>query len=65
MSYRLRYDRRFLRQLESLPGDVRSVARQQIKILAETPRPLVPKNEMSIQIFIACGCPEDIVWYGK
>jgi mRNA-degrading endonuclease RelE of RelBE toxin-antitoxin system len=39
MSYRLRYDRRFLRQLESLPGDVRSVARQQIKILAETPRP--------------------------
>ena len=39
MTWRLRYDRRFMRQLEALPGDVRSVARQQIKALATNPRP--------------------------
>jgi mRNA interferase RelE/StbE len=39
MGYRLRYDRRFMRQLESLPGDVRSVARRQVKTLADNPRP--------------------------
>jgi mRNA-degrading endonuclease RelE of RelBE toxin-antitoxin system len=39
MTWRLRYDRRFMRQLEGLPGDVRSVARQQIKALTTTPYP--------------------------
>ena len=39
MAYRLRYDRRFIRQLEALPGDIRSLARRQIKSLAENPRP--------------------------
>jgi len=34
MTYRLRYDRRFLRQVDELPGDVRSVARKSIKELA-------------------------------
>ena len=44
MAYRLRYDRRFLHQLEMLPGNVRSVARQQIKALADNPRPLRAKE---------------------
>ena len=39
MVYRLRYDRRFMRQLESLPGDVRSMARQQVRALSNNPRP--------------------------
>jgi mRNA-degrading endonuclease RelE of RelBE toxin-antitoxin system len=39
MVYRLRYDRRFMRQLESLPGDVRSMARQQVRDLTNDPRP--------------------------
>ncbi len=39
MAYRLRYDRRFMRQLEALPGDVRSAARQQIAALASNPHP--------------------------
>jgi mRNA-degrading endonuclease RelE of RelBE toxin-antitoxin system len=39
MGYRLRYDRRFMHQLEALPGDVRSVARRQVKALADNPRP--------------------------
>ncbi len=39
MSYRLRYDRRFMRQLERLPGDVRAIARQQVQALSDSPRP--------------------------
>ena len=39
MVYRLRYDRRFMHQLESLPGDVRSIARQQVRALSNNPRP--------------------------
>jgi len=37
MAYRLRYDRRFMRLLEALPGDVRSIARQRVKALAIEP----------------------------
>jgi len=44
MLYRLRYDRRFMRQLEALPGDVRSVARQQVQALASNPRPTRAKE---------------------
>lgn len=39
MGYRLRYDRRLLRQLEDLPADVRSIARRQISSLANDPLP--------------------------
>ena len=39
MGYRLRYDRHFMRLLEALPGDVRSVARQRVKSLANEPYP--------------------------
>ncbi len=39
MSYRLRYDQRFMRQLEALPTDVRSVARRLVKELTRDPRP--------------------------
>ena len=39
MGYRLRYDRRFMRLLAALPGDVRSVARQRVKALADEPYP--------------------------
>jgi mRNA-degrading endonuclease RelE of RelBE toxin-antitoxin system len=39
MGYRLRYDRRFMRLLEALPGDVRSVARRRVKALAHDPYP--------------------------
>jgi len=39
MGYRLRYDRRFMRLLEALPGDVRSIARRQVKALANEPYP--------------------------
>ncbi len=39
MAYRLRYDRRFLRRLDELPSDVRSVARKSIKDLTEHPHP--------------------------
>ncbi|WP_044199362.1 type II toxin-antitoxin system RelE family toxin [Candidatus Oscillochloris fontis] len=44
MSYRLRFDRSFMRQLESLPGDLRSVARHLIRSLADTPRPTKAKE---------------------
>ncbi len=44
MPYRLRFDRRLLQQMEALPGDVRSVARQQVKSLAEVPRPAGAKQ---------------------
>jgi mRNA-degrading endonuclease RelE of RelBE toxin-antitoxin system len=39
MAYRLRSDRRFIRQLETLPGDIRGLARRQVKSLTEDPRP--------------------------
>ena len=39
MAYRLRYDRRFLRLLDALPGDLRSVTRKAIKDLTVQPRP--------------------------
>jgi mRNA-degrading endonuclease RelE of RelBE toxin-antitoxin system len=38
MPYRLRYDRRFMHQLGSLPGSVRNVARRQIRSLVDEPR---------------------------
>lgn len=44
MSYRLRFDRRFMSHLEALPGDARSMARQQIKALANNPRPVRAKE---------------------
>lgn len=39
MSYSLRFDRRFMRQLEEMPGDLRPVARRLVRSLAENPRP--------------------------
>ena len=39
MSYRVRYDKRFMRQLESLPGDVRAAARRLVHSLTDNPRP--------------------------
>ena len=44
MAYRLRFDRRLLQQMEALPGDVRTVARQQVKSLAGAPRPAGAKE---------------------
>jgi mRNA-degrading endonuclease RelE of RelBE toxin-antitoxin system len=44
MPYRLNLDRRFLQQLAALPGDVRSVAREQVKRLADDPRPAGSKE---------------------
>lgn len=44
MTYRLRYDRHFMGQLELLPGDVRSIARQEIKYLVTEPRPIRAKE---------------------
>lgn len=39
MAYRLRYDRRLMRSMEALPGDVRSVARREVKALTDNPSP--------------------------
>lgn len=44
MAYRLRYDREFWRQLERLPGDIRNLARQTIRALADHPRPSQAKE---------------------
>jgi len=44
MTYRLRYDRGFMQQLMSLPGDVRSIARRTVMMLTETPRPTRAKE---------------------
>ena len=48
MIYQLRFDRRFMRQLESLPGDIRGLARRQVKSLAENPRPSRAKGHHAI-----------------
>jgi mRNA-degrading endonuclease RelE of RelBE toxin-antitoxin system len=39
MKYRLSFDRRFIQQLENLPGDLRSLARRRIALLASEPCP--------------------------
>lgn len=44
MTYRLRYDRRFMRLLNALPGDIRSMARRSIKELTVQPRPARAKE---------------------
>ncbi len=44
MAYCLRYDRRFMHELQALPGDIRSVARQRVKALTEDPRPTRAKE---------------------
>jgi mRNA-degrading endonuclease RelE of RelBE toxin-antitoxin system len=44
MSYWLRYDKQFMQQLESLPGDVRAVARRLVHSLTDNPRPTGAKE---------------------
>lgn len=44
MSYSLRYDRRLMQQLESLPGDLRAVARRLIRAMGNDPRPAQAKE---------------------
>lgn len=44
MAYRLRFDQRFRRNLDALPGDIRSTARQVIAQLANNPRPSSAKE---------------------
>jgi hypothetical protein len=55
MSYQLRYDRHLLRQLEDLPGDLRSIARRQIGALAGDPFLRAQRNSTNIPDFIVCG----------
>ena len=64
MVYRLRYDRRFMRQLESLPGDVRSMARQQVKALTSNPRPSRAKELDEHPGYFRLWLPRDyrLVW---
>ena len=44
MPYRLRFERRLLQDLEALPGDVRTIAGQQVKSLTAVPRPAGAKE---------------------
>ena len=44
MADRLRYDRRFKRSLQALPGDIRGLARSMIAQLAEDPHPSQAKE---------------------
>ena len=64
MVYRLRYDRRFMHQLESLPGDVRSMARQQVKALISNPRPSRAKELDEHPGYFRLWLPRDyrLVW---
>ena len=39
MSYQLRFNRQFMRQLDRLPGDIRSIAQRTISLLAHEPIP--------------------------
>ena len=65
MAYRLQFDRRFLRLLEALPGDVRGVARQSIKDLAIEPRPTRAKELEDHPGYWRMWLPRDhrIVWH--
>ncbi|NJN96330.1 MAG: hypothetical protein HC875_20545 [Anaerolineales bacterium] len=64
MSYRLRFDRRFMNHLEALPGDVRSMAWQQIKALADNPRPARAKELDEHPGYYRLWLPRDhrLVW---
>ncbi len=64
MAYRLRYDRRFMRQLETLPGDVRSVVRKQVKALAGDPHPSRSKELDEHPGYYRMWLPRDhrLVW---
>jgi len=60
MDYRLRYDRHFIRLLEALPGDVRSVARRRVKALADEPFPSGAKeldeHPGTFRLWLPRGC---------
>jgi mRNA-degrading endonuclease RelE of RelBE toxin-antitoxin system len=64
MSYKLRYDRRFMRHLKALPGDVRSVAHRQVKALTDNPRPTQAKelddHPSYYRLWLPRGCR--LVW---
>lgn len=64
MSYRLRFDRRFMNHLGALPGDVRSMGSKSKLWPTIHGRP-VPKNWMNIRDIIASGYHETIAWYGR
>jgi mRNA-degrading endonuclease RelE of RelBE toxin-antitoxin system len=65
MTYKLRYDRRFQRSLELLPGDVRSVARKLIAQLADNPRPSPAKELEGHPNFYRLWLPRHhrLVWH--
>ncbi len=64
MAYRLRYDRRFMRQLEALPGNVRSMVRKQVKALAGDPYPSRSKELDEHPGYYRLWLPRDhrLVW---
>ncbi len=64
MTYHLRYDREFMRQLEGLPGDIRSMARRQVKELADVPCPSRAKELEEHPGYYRLWLPRDyrLVW---
>lgn len=64
MTYRLRFDRQFMRQLETLPGDIRRMARQQIQSLPNNPQPTQAKELDDHPLFFRLWLPRDyrLVW---
>ena len=64
MAYRLRYDRRFLRLLDALPGDIRGITRHTIKDLTLQPRPTRAKELENHPGYWRLWLPRDhrLVW---
>jgi len=62
--YRLRYDREFWRQLERLPGDIRNLARQKIRALADQPHPAQAKELDEHPGYFRLWLPRDyrLIW---
>jgi mRNA-degrading endonuclease RelE of RelBE toxin-antitoxin system len=65
MAYRLRVDRRFLRLLNVLPGDVRAAARQVTAKLTIEPRPMVAKELDGYQNYWRMWLPRNhrLIWH--
>lgn len=59
MVYKLVFDRRFMRQLESLPGDLRSLTRRIIASLANDPHPHGSKELDGHQGFFRLWIPRN------
>jgi len=67
MAYQITFDKPIRRQIQNLPGHIKSRAKQQMAQLSATPRPQKSKELTSLDtpIIIGCGLGQSTDWFGR